>query len=103
MKGLHPKNPRASEDDVEVLSKDVTLSREWVTKVNAGVDAVEIFGQCLGKVEDTPSVLEGHTLDNIESIRNDLDGRTQSEMSQTIATLKCKLMDQCHEGKDGGT
>ncbi|KAG5611523.1 hypothetical protein H5410_022804 [Solanum commersonii] len=58
----------ASEDDVEVLSKDVTLSREWVTKVNAGVDAVEILGQCLGKVEDTPRVLERHTLENIESI-----------------------------------
>lgn len=53
---------------MEVLSKDVTLSREWVTKVNAGVDAVEILGQCLGKVEDTPRVLERHTLENIESI-----------------------------------
>ena len=38
---------------MEVLSKEATLNKEWVTKVNAGIDAVEIFGQCLGKIEDT--------------------------------------------------
>lgn len=38
---------------MEVLPKDVLLGREWATKVNAAIDTVEIFGQQVGKVEDT--------------------------------------------------
>ena len=76
-------------------SEDVSLGKEWVMKMNAGMDAVEIVGQHLGKVEGTLSVLEGHTLEEIESIRNDLEGRTQTEMElrQTITALECRLME----------
>ncbi|XP_070020232.1 uncharacterized protein [Nicotiana sylvestris] len=85
----------ASEDEVKVLPEDVSLGKEWVMKMNAGMDAVEIFAQRLGKVEGTLNVLEGHTLEEIESIRNDLEGRTQTEMElrQTITVLECKLME----------
>lgn len=63
-------------------------------KVNMGTDAAEIFGRHFGKVEGNLSVLEGHTLEEIESIRNDLEGRTQAEVElrQTITTLECRLM-----------
>uniref|UniRef100_M1DAE2 Uncharacterized protein n=1 Tax=Solanum tuberosum TaxID=4113 RepID=M1DAE2_SOLTU len=50
--GLTSQEPsaiEASEDDVKVISKDVSLGREWVMKVNVGIDIVEIFSQCLGK------------------------------------------------------
>ncbi|XP_070013663.1 uncharacterized protein [Nicotiana sylvestris] len=59
------------------------------------MDAMEIFRQRLGKVEGTLNVLEGHTLEEIESIRNDLEGRTQTEMElrQTITALECRLME----------
>lgn len=57
-----------SKDKVQVLSEDVSLGRERVMKVNWGMDVIEIFGQCLGKVEGILSVLEGYTLDEIERI-----------------------------------
>ncbi|XP_070002194.1 uncharacterized protein [Nicotiana sylvestris] len=59
------------------------------------MDAVEILGQHLRKVEGTLNVLEGHTLEEIESIRNDLEGRTQTrrELRQTIKALECRLME----------
>ncbi|XP_060172138.1 uncharacterized protein LOC132603213 [Lycium barbarum] len=89
-----PSTTEASEDDVEVLSEDISLCKEWVMKVNVGMDAIDIFGQRLGKVEGTLSVLEGHTLEEIESIRNDLEGHMQAEIEvkQTITALECKLM-----------
>lgn len=67
-----PSTTEASKDNVEVLPEDVSLGREWAMKVNAGIDAIEIFGQCLGRVEVTLSVLERHTLEEIESILNEL-------------------------------
>ncbi|XP_059294573.1 uncharacterized protein LOC132047562 [Lycium ferocissimum] len=90
-----PSTTEASEDDVEVLSEDGSLGKEWVIKVNVGMDAIDIFGQRLGKVEGTVSVLEGHTLEEIESIRSDLEGRMQAEIEvkQTITALECKLME----------
>uniref|UniRef100_M1DT57 Uncharacterized protein n=1 Tax=Solanum tuberosum TaxID=4113 RepID=M1DT57_SOLTU len=54
-----PSTTEAIEDDVKVLLEDVTLSKEWITKVNVGMDAVEISGQCLGKVECTLGILKG--------------------------------------------
>lgn len=42
---------------MEVLFEDVSLSR----KINTGMDAIEISGQHLGKVDGTLSVLEGLT------------------------------------------
>ncbi|KAG5610873.1 hypothetical protein H5410_022154 [Solanum commersonii] len=48
-----PSTTETSEDDVEVLPEYVSLSREWVMKVNVGMDVVEIFSQHLGKVEGT--------------------------------------------------
>ncbi|XP_060202558.1 uncharacterized protein LOC132630984 [Lycium barbarum] len=63
-----PSTTEESEDDVEVLSEDVSLGKEWVMKVNVGMDSIDIFGQRLGKVEGTFSVLEGHILEEIESI-----------------------------------
>ncbi|XP_070029011.1 uncharacterized protein [Nicotiana sylvestris] len=90
-----PSATEASEDEAEVLLKDVSLGKEWVMKMNAGMDTVEIFGQRLGKVEGTLNVLDGHTLEEIESIRNDLEGHTQIEMElrQTIIALECRLME----------
>ena len=38
---------KASEEDVEVVSKNVSLGREWIMKVNIGINIIEIFGQCL--------------------------------------------------------
>lgn len=43
-------------------------SKIVATKVHMGMDAIEIFGRHLGKVEGTFSILEGHTLEEIESI-----------------------------------
>lgn len=57
-----------SEDKVKVLPEDVSLGKEWVMKVNAGMESTDIFGKYLGKVEGTLIILEGHTLEEIESI-----------------------------------
>lgn len=96
----------ASEDDVKVISKDVLLGREWVIKVNVGIDVVEIFSQCLGKVKDTLSVIEGSTFKEIESIQNDFEGRLYAEIKlrQTITSLYCRLMEnyRCHKDKYRG-
>uniref|UniRef100_M1DSU0 Uncharacterized protein n=1 Tax=Solanum tuberosum TaxID=4113 RepID=M1DSU0_SOLTU len=70
--GLTPQETftiEASEDDVKVLPEDVLLCREWVTKINTELDAVDIFDQHLEKVEGTLSVLEGCTLEEIESMK----------------------------------
>lgn len=99
-----PSATEASEDEVEVLPEDVSLGKEWVMKMNAGMDAVEIFGQRLGKVEGTLSVLEGHTLEEIESIRND----SYTDRDGTKANYHCLRVQthggfeyyRCYEGKD---
>jgi len=70
--GLTPQEPstiEAREDDMKVLPEDVLLCREWVAKVNKELDAVDIFDQHLEKVEGTLSVLEGCTLEEIESMK----------------------------------
>lgn len=36
-----------SEDEAEVLPKDVSLYKEWFMKVNAWMDTIDIFGQHL--------------------------------------------------------
>jgi len=64
-----PSVTEASEDEVEVLPEDVSLGKEWIMKVNARMDTVEIFGQCSGNVEGTLSAPKGHTLKEIKSIR----------------------------------
>ncbi|KAG5595738.1 hypothetical protein H5410_036970 [Solanum commersonii] len=53
LKSREPSTTKESEDDVNVLLEDVSLGREWVTKVNERIDAIEIFGQHFGKVEGT--------------------------------------------------
>uniref|UniRef100_M1AU46 Uncharacterized protein n=1 Tax=Solanum tuberosum TaxID=4113 RepID=M1AU46_SOLTU len=63
-----PYTTQASKDDVKVLPEDVLFGREWFTKVNAGIDAIEIFSQCFRKVEGTLSYLVGHTFEEIENI-----------------------------------
>ncbi|XP_070001952.1 uncharacterized protein [Nicotiana sylvestris] len=79
-----PSATEASEDEVEVLPEDVSLGKEWVMKMNAGMDVVEIFGQRLGKVEGTLNVLEGHTLEEIEKCK-------LMEALSTIDALKAKI------------
>ncbi|KAG5596113.1 hypothetical protein H5410_037345 [Solanum commersonii] len=64
--GLTSQEPsaiEASEDDVKVISKDVSLGREWVMKVNVGIDIVEIFSQCLGKTVNV-EVQNAHVVAN---------------------------------------
>lgn len=55
MKSLHPKNflPLRRARMMWRSRPRTSRSVEWVTKVYAGTNAIEIFGQCLGKVEDT--------------------------------------------------
>lgn len=90
-----PFSTEESEDEVGVPPKDVSLGKEWIMKVNAGMDAVEIFGRRLGKVEGTFHVLDGNAIEDIESIRNDLEGHTQAEIEvrPTITTLECILIE----------
>lgn len=49
----------------------------------------------MGKVEGILSVLEGNTLEEIESIQNNLKGcmQVEIELRQTITTLECILME----------
>lgn len=58
-----------------------------------GMDAIEIFGQRLGKVECALNILEAHTLEEIESVRNELEGHKQAEVElrQTITALGCRI------------
>lgn len=81
---------------MEVLPEGISINREWAMRVNAGIDATEIFGQRLGKVDDTLTFLEGHTLQEIKNIKSDLDGRTKMkiEMRQIVTNLECRLKDR---------
>lgn len=43
-------------------------------KVNMGINVVKIFGQRLVEVEQTLNILELHTLEEIKSTWNNLEG-----------------------------
>lgn len=49
-------------------------------KVNTWINFVDMFYHCLGKVEGTLNIFEGHTFEEIKSIKNDLEGYTQAEI-----------------------
>lgn len=61
-----------------MLPKDISLGKGWVMKFNVGMNIIDIFYQCLEKVEGTLSILKRHTLEEIESIHNDLEGPMQA-------------------------
>ena len=75
---------------------DVTAGNEWVERVELARKVVEILGWRMNVVDDNFKTLKEFTLDEIESICKELEGRQWAEfkMKEVITSLDCRLMEE---------
>ncbi|XP_055822010.1 uncharacterized protein LOC129890490 [Solanum dulcamara] len=84
-----------SDDERGEEPMDVTPRMEWIAKVDAARQAVEILGKRLNKVDGKFKSLEEFTLEKNNNIRKELEVRkaTEYEIKEVITFLECRLMD----------
>ena len=64
-----------SDEEIDKDAVDVTAVVEWVSRVEMARQAVEILGRRLNGADKKFKTLEDFTLEEIENIRKELEGR----------------------------
>ena len=72
---------------------DVTVGQEWIARVEMGRQAVEILGQRLNRTDRNLKTLEEYSLEEVESIRKELEARQRAEYEtkEAITFLEFRL------------
>ena len=58
---------------------DVTVGPEWIARVEMARQAVEIIGQRLNRTDRNLKTLEEYSLEEVESVRKELEARQRAE------------------------
>ena len=72
---------------------DVTVGPEWIARVEMARQAVEIIGQRLNRTDRNLKTLEEYSLEEVESVRKELEARQRAEYEtkEAITFLEFRL------------
>ncbi|TMW81319.1 hypothetical protein EJD97_010398, partial [Solanum chilense] len=86
-----------SDEDTGEDVVDVTIRHEWIARVETARQAVEIIGQRLNETDRSFKALEDYSLEEITSIRKELEARQRAEFETKERSRKIeRLLDPHH-------